>query len=225
MKPIIIGGILLLLVGGYLIVRQTQADQSQTNGTPSTTIQGSQKPTTEAKITLADGLYTINTQASSIGWMGKKIAGSHAGIVPLKEGSFDVVNSVPTSGSFTADLSNLTSPDGEGLVKHLKGTDFFDVAKYPTATFKLTKGEAGLTQNSWNLSGDMTIKGVTNPITVPVTLSKKDGRLVGTSSLKLDRTLWKVTYGSGKFFAGIGDKAIDDLFDLSLNFELVPSAK
>src|SRR5271154_2360481 len=50
---------------------------------------------------------------------------------------------------------------------HLKSPDFLDVAKYPTITFKSTKVEAA-GDGKWKLSGDLTLHGVTKPVTLDV---------------------------------------------------------
>ena len=40
----------------------------------------------------------------------------------------------------------------------------------------------------------------------------KDGKLGAFAEMKVDRTLYDIKYGSGKFFEGLGDKVIDDEF-------------
>jgi polyisoprenoid-binding protein YceI len=50
---------------------------------------------------------------------------------------------------------------------HLKSPDFLDVAKYPTITFKSTKVEAA-GPNKWNVTGDLTLHGVTKPVVLAV---------------------------------------------------------
>lgn len=51
---------------------------------------------------------------------------------------------------------------------HIQGEDFFDTAKYPTATFKSTKVVFEGDQPS-TIEGDLTIKGITKPVTLKVT--------------------------------------------------------
>jgi polyisoprenoid-binding protein YceI len=55
--------------------------------------------------------------------------------------------------------------------EHLKSADFFDVAKYPAATFKSTRVEAA-GEGKLKVTGDLTIKGVTKPVVLDVTLNK-----------------------------------------------------
>lgn len=56
---------------------------------------------------------------------------------------------------------------------HLKNADFLDVEKFPEARFVSTKVEP-TGKNSAKLSGDLTLHGVTKPITFEVTLNKRD---------------------------------------------------
>lgn len=65
----------------------------------------------------------------------------------------------------TIDVKAISTRD-EKRDGHLKGPDFFDVAKYPTITFKSTKVEkAG---DKLKVSGDLTMRGVTKPVTLDV---------------------------------------------------------
>jgi polyisoprenoid-binding protein YceI len=63
---------------------------------------------------------------------------------------------------------------------HLKSPDFFDVAKFPTITFKSTKAEAD-GEGKAKVHGDLTIHGVTKPVTLelegPVTVKGPDGNV------------------------------------------------
>lgn len=54
--------------------------------------------------------------------------------------------------------------------EHLKSADFFDAAKFADATFKSTKVEAAGT-NKLTVTGDLTIKGITKPVTLDVTVN------------------------------------------------------
>lgn len=81
---------------------------------------------------------------------------------------------------------------------HLRSPDFFDVAKYPTLAFKSSKISA-LGDNRYSVTGDLTIHGVTQVITVPATVNgpvnaySKDKLSLGfRSSFKIDRMDFKV---------------------------------
>jgi polyisoprenoid-binding protein YceI len=54
---------------------------------------------------------------------------------------------------------------------HRKGADFFDVATHPQMTFKSTKDEKGSKPNTLKVTGDLTMRGVTKPVTLDVELT------------------------------------------------------
>ena len=56
------------------------------------------------------------------------------------------------------------------LDEHLKSGDFFDVAAFPTATFKSTR-VAAAGPNKLTVTGELTLKGITRPVTLDVTLN------------------------------------------------------
>ncbi len=91
----------------------------------------------------------------------------------LHNGSFSGINSKLSfdakgdlSGTVIVDVDSLTT-DTEGVTKHLKTDAFFDVAKYPNATFKLNS-LVGLDAQGAEASGLFTIHGVTKTVTFPV---------------------------------------------------------
>lgn len=57
------------------------------------------------------------------------------------------------------------------LNEHLKKAEFFDAAQFPTATFKSTKVVAGADKNDYKVTGDLTIHGVTKPVTLDAKLN------------------------------------------------------
>ncbi|EQB4442482.1 YceI family protein [Pluralibacter gergoviae] len=73
---------------------------------------------------------------------------------------------------------NVTLPIGEintfvpKLTEEFKGTEYFDVAKYPTATFRSTKVTAK-GDDKFEIVGDLTLKGITKPVTLEATLNKQ----------------------------------------------------
>ncbi|MFM1913750.1 MAG: hypothetical protein RIR51_1602 [Bacteroidota bacterium] len=156
----------------------------------------------------------ISNSASSIQWYAEKVTGKHNGTVDLKSGEVSISGNKLVGGSFTVELSSLKDVDIEDagyrgkLEGHLKSADFFDAEKFPTATFKIKS------VNGNTISGDMTIKGKTNPVSFPATVSITNGKLVASAEITIDRTKYGLIYNSKSFFASIGDKAIYDDFKL-----------
>jgi polyisoprenoid-binding protein YceI len=107
---------------------------------------------------------------------------------------------------FTADV-NTVDTNSERRDGHLKSADFFDAAKYPTITFKSTS----LTKTgdkTYKVAGDLTMHGVTKPVTLDATLTGtaagRDGKkLVG---FKVTGTLNRIDFGIGKSGPSTGDE-------------------
>ncbi|MEM6641797.1 MAG: YceI family protein [Bacteroidota bacterium] len=162
----------------------------------------------------------VDTEASSVKWVGKKVTGKHNGSIALKGGRLEMEDGKLTGGLFTIDMASIVCEDLSGggkkkLEGHLKNADFFDVEKFPTATFVITKA-VPQGPGSYKVVGNITIKGITEEIQFPATIEEKDGKYVATADLTIDRSKFNVQYGSGSFFDNLGDKTIYDDFELSV---------
>ncbi|MFC4213515.1 YceI family protein [Pedobacter lithocola] len=161
--------------------------------------------------------YTADASKSTITWVGKKVTGSHNGTIDLKSGSLNVDGKKVIGGTFTIDMNSIKDADGSAKLEgHLKADDFFGVAKFPTSTFVITKVAGSGT--SLVVSGNLTIKGITKPLSFPATVAVNGDGTVSALAGKItvDRTKYDIRYGSKSFFDSIGDKAIDDNFELSV---------
>jgi len=157
--------------------------------------------------------------ASNIVWKGYKVTGSHTGTLGLKSGSLTFDNDALTGGEFVIDMASLACTDLTGdyaakLDGHLKSDDFFGVEKFPSAALKITDVDA-TGKNSYTVTADLTIKGITKPVTFDASIYGQKA----TANLKIDRTLYDVKYGSGSFFEGLQDNLIYDEFDLVIDLE------
>lgn len=160
----------------------------------------------------------IDLKESYIQWTGKKLTGQHTGKLYFKSGSIEVDKNQLKDGEFVVDLATLTVEDIQGdlatkLLEHMKGEDFFNVAKFPEAKLDITKVKKN------NVSGNLAIKSKTNPIKFTY---KKDAD-VYSGNLDFNRTKFDMVYGSGSFFKGLGDKVIHDKVELS--FHIAPEKK
>ena len=110
---------------------------------------------------------------------------------------------------------------GNKLKKHLLSTDFFDAAKWPEVRFELTNiSPEGLSLKGLaELKGNLTLKGVTKNITIPISSvvfdEAQQSYLISSKSFKINRADWNVKYGSKSFFTGLGDNFINDEIELS----------
>lgn len=125
------------------------------------------------------------------------------------EGSFtfDRVNPANSSVDVTVKTDSLDMGDTK-WDEHLKSADFFDVAKFPTMTFKST-GITVTGENTADIIGDMTILGVTKPVTLKVT-HNKSGILpmddkVFVAGLSATAKIKRSDFGMEKYLPMIGD--------------------
>lgn len=166
--------------------------------------------------------FTIDTQRSSIEWVGSKVTGKHNGTVKLSSGSLAFSGQKLQGGSFTTDMTTLKVLDLQGeyaqkLEGHLKNDDFFGVEKFPTSAFNITRVKMK-GKDQATITGNLTIKGITHPVTFPAVVKRQGNAVVAVAKgVKIDRTKYDVKYGSNSIFGGLGDKAIDDEFILDIN--------
>jgi polyisoprenoid-binding protein YceI len=74
-------------------------------------------------------------------------------------------------------------------------------------------------QGKFRVKGDLTIRGITQPVEFPVLIQFSDEGPRATGQIKIDRTLYNMKYKSGNFFPEIGDKMIYDEF--TVDFDIV----
>ncbi len=165
---------------------------------------------------IKEDVYTVDVANSSIGWSAKKVGGGHTGTVKITEGSLVYNGKSLQKGVFLMDMSSITS-DNARVTTHLKSPDFFSAEKNPSSKFEITKVSAAGKERV-NISGNLTIKGITHPLTFPATVKQgKDVVVAVASGIRIDRTKYDIKFRSKTFFGDIGDKAIDDEFELNIN--------
>ncbi|MES2139247.1 MAG: YceI family protein [Bacteroidota bacterium] len=176
--------------------------------------------------------YNVDTKATTSTWLAKKVTGQHDGKINVSKGSVTNDHNTITGGTIEFDMNSITCTDltdkewNDKLVGHLKSDDFFSTEKNPTAKFEITKVVAVATlkpENDFNVTGKLTIKGITNEITFPAKIKMDEKTMVVIAKILVNRTKFDIKYGSASFFESIGDKAINDEFELNVN--LVAGAK
>ncbi len=161
----------------------------------------------------------VKIEKSKVTWKGYKVTGSHEGTIAIQSGTLKFEADVLVGGEFVIDMTSITNADLQGEYKdklegHLKSDDFFGVEKFPTATLVFKNVEvAG--KNSYKVTGDLTIKGKTNPVTFDFSVYGSKAN----ATLKIDRSKYDVKYGSSSFFDNLKDKVIYDEFDLISDLE------
>lgn len=180
--------------------------------------EGEKAETTEAaEATSAEGTeLTVNTAASNVEWLGKKVSGQHNGDVQIKEGTVTVKDGKLTGGKIVIDLNTINDKDLEGEFKgklegHLKSEDFFDVANHPEATLEITDVKDGAEAGTAVVSANLTIRGITKNITFNANIAEAtDTSLKANADFNIEREDWNVSY-AGK---------PDDLISKQINFKI-----
>lgn len=187
--------------------------------------------------TTAGEAYMVNPGTSKMIWTASKPGTTHTGTVNISSGSLQAQNGAVTSGNFTMDMNTITNNDLEGGMKaslesHLKGMtdekadDFFNVRKYPTVSFNITKVEPTSTtpDANYNVTGNLKIKEIEKSITFPASIVVVGDKISAVSpSFKINRTEWGLNFMSKSVFDNLKDKFIDD--EIALNLQLEASKK
>ena len=156
--------------------------------------------------------YSITPQNSKIEFIGSKVTGHHNGSFGEFSGQVDYAGSPENSHVNIAIKTDSITTDTPDLTKHLKTADFFDVAKYPEATFVSTAikpgGENGA---SHTVTGNLTLHGVTKAVTFPATINVTPEAATVESSFSINRKDFGINY------AGAADNLIRDDVVLTLH--------
>jgi polyisoprenoid-binding protein YceI len=168
---------------------------------------------------------TVDPSKSTMTWHAKKVGGEHTGNVKIAKGVLNVESNKLLSGNFVMDMTSIDDTDitnetfNKKLTDHLKSEDFFSVEKHPTSTFKITKAApiAGAKQGEANhtITGDLTIKGITHPISFPATVKISGNSAEATAKFDVDRTKYDIKYRAA-LIGTAADKIIDDNFTIDL---------
>lgn len=145
--------------------------------------------------------------SSNVQWWGYKIAKteafSHSGVVNVTAGDVIMKGNNIVGGTFALDMTSINTTDLSGasqvkLNNHLKNGDFFETNKFPNATYQIT----GVKKNSskafpYLVSGNLTAKGKTNPISFPAKISLNNRVLnMVSDKFSFDRQKFGIAYAS-----------------------------
>jgi len=172
----------------------------------------------EVEKIIAEETFKAVPAQTMISWDAKKIVGGHNGTINASTGVLNVKDGKLVGGNFIFDVNTIKCLDipaddenNAKLVGHLKGEDFFNVAKYPNAAFQITS--VSEENGKQVIAGNLTVKGIKKNIKFPATVSINGNSATITSEeFAIDRTEFDIKYNSGKFAdaAKLGDYLIKD---------------
>jgi polyisoprenoid-binding protein YceI len=160
--------------------------------------------------------YLITPESSKIEFVGSKVTGSHHGAFAKFSGAIDYAGQPEKSHVNIAIETSSVNTDTPDLTKHLQTADFFDVSKYPQATFVSTEikpaGDKGATHS---VTGNLQLHGVTKSITFPAMIAVSPGVITVESTFAINRKDFGINY------AGAADNLIRNEVVLTLHVRAV----
>ena len=149
----------------------------------------------------------LNRKTSSLEWKGglKVINNNHSGNLKLKSGNIYLNEGNKISGNIVINMMSITNidlPDSkkEYLIGHLRSQDFFDVERFPKASFKINSSKILEKQSdgkyNMEISGDLTIKSITKPIVLTALIDLQSDIKSATGTMKFSRIDFGVQYRS-----------------------------
>lgn len=164
---------------------------AQSSTTPAPVASG--LPSASGSPSAAVGTVLPLAEGTEVSFVGSKVTGSHDGGFRKVSGTVTLPDEDLSKAAIdvTIDMTSLYSDD-EKLTQHLSSPDFFDVAKFSTATFKstgVTKSDTGYT-----VAGDLNLHGVTKGITFPAEIALNGGELTAKSEFAINRKDFQIVY-------------------------------
>ena len=148
--------------------------------------------------------YTNIAAGSHLEWRAAHLGGVQPrfGKVSLQSADVKITDGQVTNATVVVDLNTLTvenfedGSEQQGQLKgHLLNEDFFNVSKYPTATFELTDIAPSSGDYNSTVTGNLTILEATKSITFNANVNTSDsGVSIHSEDFSVDRTDWGLTY-------------------------------
>ncbi len=145
----------------------------------------------------------LDTKESKVHWKGKMWMSTdgHEGLISFSSGSITLDKDRNISqANFEIDMNTIRSldakPGKDGVADHLKNEDFFEVNKFPKATFSGTKISKNGASGQYRVEGFLTIKGIKKKIAFNVKLTEEKASTVVLAEAIIQRSWWGITYKS-----------------------------
>lgn len=168
---------------------------------------------------------SLQVLTSEVNWKGKAAfnAYSLAGTLHLKESKLILEGTSLSTAAITLDMKTIAS-DNKQLVKHLKSKDFFEVKRFPEATFSLSQA-ISWAEGEQMAEGILTVKSTSLPISIPLVITKKGEHWLMTGKVMIDRTKYGIKFNSPTYFEQLKEQAIADEFELAFALELTAAGQ
>jgi len=149
------------------------------------------------------GTWAIDPSHASFEFVARHLMAKVRGSFPGVSGVATVAE-VPEESTLEIEIDTTTidtkDPNRDA---HLRSNDFFSVEDHPTISFRSTAVRPDEGENEWKVDGDLTIKGVTRPVTVDVEflgagIDPWGNQRIGFSGvvLEVNREDWGLTWNA-----------------------------
>ena len=139
---------------------------------------------------------TISPENSKVDFVAAKVTRSHNGAFKQFSGTVDLLNNSAEQSivSINIDTASVTTDD-DSLTTHLKTADFFDVAKYPKATFVSTRIEPNTANGATHtITGNFDLHGVKKSISFPATIQLSPDSVSANAEFSINRKDFGINY-------------------------------
>ena len=165
--------------------------------------------------------FEIDDKKSSIQWKGTKSTGSyHDGLISVDNSILNIDdNNMLLNGTIIIDMNSIICTDIQDkesnsyLVKHLKNDDFFSTEFFPKSILTINK-VTSIKDANYSVAADLTIKDQTHPIDFIANIIIKDDIGLASGKIEINRAKYNVKYKSQSWYPDIGDRFINDIFEL-----------
>jgi len=186
----------------------------------------------QQKNSAQDVVYQLDIKKSKLFWKAPK--NQHRGFILFNSGTLsNLIAGWPTRGTFSINMNSMRSidkptADGRKTVDDkLRSEGFFAVSKYPTATMLVKQILPEKNISTYRVSGELTIKGVTNPIEFTTTMKQNGNTIIATANTNISREKWNINHqpqpALWDLVARVQDKLVDD--EIMVNMKLVFNKK
>lgn len=181
---------------------------------PHATVSEASQPAAASKPAGAETL-AITPEISKIEFVGSKVTGSHTGGFKQFSGTIELAKEGVDKSQVTIEIdTDSIFTDTDRLTAHLKTADFFDVPKYPKATFASTKIEAATAAGATHtVTGNLDMHGVKKAISFPATIQMAVDAVTVNAEFAINRKDFQINY------AGKADDLIRDEVVMKLNIK------
>jgi polyisoprenoid-binding protein YceI len=172
--------------------------EDPTKDKPVATVSSAAPAKTPEALPTGAGVETLAVDAASstLGFAGSKVTGKHEGKFEKISGSITLAGGKAEGGRITLDADTASvKTDQDKLDGHLKSADFFDVEKFPKATFTSSEIKAGGASGATHtITGELNLHGVKKTISFPATITVGADAVSGTAEFVINRKDFGIVY-------------------------------